>query len=407
MKTSYFDNFRYTPLLPSVQKIWNTYDHMNIRMPSAPYRSALEQDIFIETTKNTCAQSLNASPENIYFGPDYESTAYILISSLLQKYNTPPTILISEATLPHLLIILERFEKKKQIQLIKTPVDGEGFWEEEKVKDISSKQQIDIVMIDYVNHMLGTIQDIPTLQKNINEKQEKKPLYYCDATYAYGAIPINSQIFHCDIITCSGHTMGGPWGISAICTSQKHLYNLFDEKQNIYLIRLFGAAIEERFMHNNILSYTGASEKYALEWQKQRNLLYNEIQKKIPDTLCNGPLPYQGKEIDTKRHPGHLNITFEYIEGEALTLKLSFKGHEVTTGSACSHKALLADYALLAIGRKHEDSHGSLRFTFGWNNHISDINSLMKVLPDICTELREISSFQKGDNYSYDEIKKS
>jgi len=120
--------------------------------------------------------------------------------------------------------------------------------------------------------------------------------------------------------------------------------------------------------------------------EKLRDKIIDNVLK-IDHTFLNGH--------PKKRLPINANFSFRFIEGESLVLLLDSRGIEASTGSACSSKSLEPSHVLLAIGLKPEDAHGSLRITLGKDNTEKDVDYLLKVLPEIVSELREISPFKK------------
>ena len=96
---------------------------------------------------------------------------------------------------------------------------------------------------------------------------------------------------------------------------------------------------------------------------------------------------------EVPRLPGTSNISFFGIEGESLLIKLDMAGVEVSTGSACSSGAVEPSHVLLAMDVEPRLAQSSLRFSFGWNNRPEDVDEIMKVLPEIVEELRDITIY--------------
>ena len=109
--------------------------------------------------------------------------------------------------------------------------------------------------------------------------------------------------------------------------------------------------------------------------------------RKVKDTSVNGSRK--------KRLCNNANISFKYIEGEAMLLKLDEKGIAVSTGSACSSKELEPSYVLMALGLKHEEAHGSIRFTLSKETTESDVDFTIGAVEDVVKELRRISPLGK------------
>ena len=92
-----------------------------------------------------------------------------------------------------------------------------------------------------------------------------------------------------------------------------------------------------------------------------------------------------------QRHPGNLNVSFDYIEGEAILLMLDANGISVSTGSACSSKSLVPSHVLEAIGVSITKMNGTVRFTVGDFTTKEDIDYTVDVLIQIVERLRELS----------------
>jgi cysteine desulfurase len=106
----------------------------------------------------------------------------------------------------------------------------------------------------------------------------------------------------------------------------------------------------------------------------------------IPNSMVNGdPL---------NRLPGTLNISFEFVEGEAMLLMLDQVGICASSGSACTSGTLEPSHVLRALGVPFSFAHGSLRFSLGRFNTESDVDYITETLPPIIERLREISPFK-------------
>ena len=92
-----------------------------------------------------------------------------------------------------------------------------------------------------------------------------------------------------------------------------------------------------------------------------------------------------------KRHPGNLNVSFDYIEGEAILLLLDAHGICVSTGSACSSGSLAPSQVLEALGVPVTKMNGTIRFTVGDFTTDEDIDNVVEVLSKVVARLREMS----------------
>ena len=118
---------------------------------------------------------------------------------------------------------------------------------------------------------------------------------------------------------------------------------------------------------------------------KLRRMLWERIEKEIPEILLNGPKDF------SKRHPGNLNIAISYIEGESVLLMLDLNGISVSTGSACSSGSLGTSHVLNAIGVPITKSNGAIRLTVGDFTTEEDIDYVVETLKTVVAKLRELS----------------
>ena len=114
-----------------------------------------------------------------------------------------------------------------------------------------------------------------------------------------------------------------------------------------------------------------------------RNRLMIELPKKIEHVVVTGH-PFN-------RLPGNASFCVEFIEGESMLMLLNSQGVAVSSGSACTSKALKASHVLIAIGLSHAIAQGSLLLTFGVDNTDEDVDYVLEVLPPIVDRLRQMS----------------
>ena len=132
----------------------------------------------------------------------------------------------------------------------------------------------------------------------------------------------------------------------------------------------------------SFLSYGCASNIAYL--RELSNYLLEKIEKEISDVELNGP---RGE----KRAPHNINVSIDFIEGEAITMMLDQKGITVATGSACASEGLKANYVLMAMGKTHIQSHGSMKFTVSRYTTKAELDETVQALTEITKELRKRS----------------
>ena len=114
-----------------------------------------------------------------------------------------------------------------------------------------------------------------------------------------------------------------------------------------------------------------------------RDYFINKIFSRIDHVKLNGH--------PTRRLPGNINVSFEFVEGESILLNLDLEGIAASSGSACTSGALEPSHVLLAMGLPHETAHGSVRFTIGKDNTKEQLDYVLGVLEETIARLRAIS----------------
>jgi cysteine desulfurase len=115
------------------------------------------------------------------------------------------------------------------------------------------------------------------------------------------------------------------------------------------------------------------------------------ILNSVSDVITNGPL-------GDARVANNVNMSFLYVEGEALTVELSTHGVYVSSGSACTSRVLEPSHVLLAIGRKHEEAHGSILFKLSHYHTREDVDYALEVIPKAVERLRAISAWKQSES---------
>ena len=133
--------------------------------------------------------------------------------------------------------------------------------------------------------------------------------------------------------------------------------------------------------------------EHAAHSDKLRRMLWEKIEAEIPHITLNGPKDF------TKRHPGNLNISFSYIEGESIILLLDANGISCSTGSACSSGSLGSSHVLDAIGVPVTKANGACRLTVGDMTTEEDIDYVVEKLKVIVERLRELSPVNGAEGW--------
>jgi cysteine desulfurase len=261
------------------------------------------------------------------------------------------------------------------------PVDPDGRISAAAVKAAMTDKTI-LVSIMLANNEIGTVNPVDEIGAVV---KEKGALFHIDAVQGVGKIPFDVNKARCDLASISAHKMYGPKGIGALYVRRK---------PRVRITAQIDGGGHERGMRSGtlnvpaIVGFGKAAELCAAEMESEakrllalRERLREGIQSQVTDTFVNGSLEH--------RLPGNLNISFAYVEGEAMLMGL--KDVAVSSGSACTSASLEPSYVLRSLGVAEEMAHTSIRFGLGRFNTEEEVDFVIKTVVGKINKLRELS----------------
>lgn len=382
MRKIYFDHAATTPTDENVAQAMIEYMTTKFGNPSSVHAFGREVRKEVTEARDAIADLIGAANGNeIFFtsgGSESDNFALKGIAFANQKKGNH---IITTQIEHHAILHTCQWLEKHGFDVTYLPVDADGLVSLDDVKAAITDKTI-LISVMFANNEVGTIQPI----KEIGAIAKEKGIYFhTDAVQAVANVPIDVQEMNIDLLSLSGHKFYGPKGIGvlyirrgvkieAVQMGGAQERNLRAGTENVPAI--VGLGIVARNAKREL------SEK-AAHLTKLRDKLIQGIQTRILNVKLNGH--------PTKRLPGNVNVSFRFIEGEALLLNLDIKGIAASSGSACTSGSLDPSHVLLALGLTHETAHGSLRMTLGKMNTEADIDYVLEVLPEIVTRLRSMS----------------
>ncbi len=382
MKTSiYLDHAATTATRPEVVEAMLPYFTENFGNPSSIYELGANNKNAITTARDVIAKSLGTDSSNIYFtAGGTESDNWALIATA-EAYSSKGNHIITSKIEHHAVLHTCEYLEKHGFEVTYIDVDENGIVKLDQLKAAIRPTTI-LISIMFANNEIGTIQPI----KEIGAiAKEHKILFHTDAVQAYCQIPINVDEYNIDMLSASGHKLGGPKGIGFLYI-----------RKGVKIRSLIHGGGQERRRRagtENVPGIMGLAKavEIAIETMKSRTehelklreLLISRIYKEIPYVRLNGD--------HYKRLPNNVNFSFQFIEGESLLIMLDMAGICGSSGSACTSGSLDPSHVLLAIGLPHEIAHGSLRLTLGEENTEEEINFVVDKIKEIVDKLRGMS----------------
>ncbi|HEX5835324.1 MAG TPA: cysteine desulfurase NifS [Pyrinomonadaceae bacterium] len=235
------------------------------------------------------------------------------------------------------------------------------------------------------NNETGVLFPIDEIGRIVRERSEA--LFHVDGVQAVGKVPIELRSMEVDLFALSGHKLHAPQGVGALYV-----------RHNISLTPfIIGGAQEERRRAGTLavpnIVGLGAACRLAQDddghaaIETLRNQLEDGILEQVPNTRVNGT------RERSKRLPNTSNISFEYVEGQNILAHLDQQGICVSTGSACHSTTHESSATLKAMNVPYTAAQGSIRFSLGRYNTEADVETTLRVLPEIIEKLAAMSPY--------------
>ncbi len=241
-----------------------------------------------------------------------------------------------------------------------------------------------LVSVMFANNEIGVIQPIAEIGAIC---KEHKLVFHCDAVQALGKVPVDVAELGIDLLSMSAHKMYGPKGVGALYVRRG--------RPRIRLQPIIDGGGHERGMRSGTLAVhqivgMGKAALYAREdvetgkideVRRLRDKLWAGLQENLDELVINGSWEH--------RLPNNLNVSFSYVEGEALMMAI--KDIAVSSGSACTSASLEPSYVLRAMGVDVELAHSSIRFGIGRFTTEEEIDYAIQLVTEKVRWLREMS----------------
>ncbi|MBC8386501.1 MAG: IscS subfamily cysteine desulfurase [Actinobacteria bacterium] len=381
-KRIFFDNASTTRIDDHVFKEMEPYFRENYGNPSSLHDFGESAKIVVEQARKKVADMIGASAEEIYFTSCGTESNNLALWGLARALKGKGSHIISSVIEHHSIINPLKEMKKNGWNISLVPVDKYGLVNLGDIENEITGSTTVLISVMHANNEIGTIQKL----REISQIAKKHNIvFHSDGMATAGIIPVNVKELGIDAYSFSAQQLHGPKGVAALFIKRgTRIKPIFlggiQEKgrragtENVPGIVGFGEACELAKIRMN------ENMKYV---SKLRDSLIKRLEDKITDIKLNGH--------PTRRLPGNVHISFEYIEGESILLMLNMEGIAAASGSSCASQALKSSHVLNAIGLSPTMAQGSILFSLGKYNTDLEINRLLEVLPPIVKRLREMS----------------
>lgn len=384
--TVYLDNNATTCVSPEVRDVMMPFFCDLYGNPSSMHTFGGKVARYIERAREEVARFINASPDEIVFTGCATESDNAVIRGTADMFGSDLKVATTAVEHPAVLQPVRRL-KALGHETLEIGVDSKGALDLNALENFLKQPGKKLVSVMWANNETGVVFPI---EKIAEMCREHGAVFHTDAVQAAGKIAMDVQSVPVDMLSISGHKFHAPKGVGMMYIRRGTRLKSFlvgghQERgrragtENVpYIIGLAKACELAR------LGMAEESEKIA----KLRDRLEEGILASCPDVRVNGDKAF--------RLPNTLNVSFEYIEGEAIAYRLSDLGICVSTGSACASGSLDPSHVIRAMGVPFTAIHGSVRFSFSRYNTDADVDYVLKHLPGVIKELRAMSPFGPG-----------
>ncbi|MCA9500100.1 MAG: IscS subfamily cysteine desulfurase, partial [Nitrospira sp.] len=353
----YLDNHSTTPCDPRVLEMMLPYFTEKFgNAASRNHSFGWEAEEAVEIARKQIAHLIHADAKELIFTSGATESDNLALQGVVEMYREKGNHIITSSTEHRAVIDTAKYLEKKGVKVTFLPVDKAGMVSPDDVRNAITDQTI-LISIMMANNEIGTINPVAAIGK---VAKEKGVLFHCDATQGVGKIPVNVQEMGIDLMSFTAHKIYGPKGVGALYVRRK--------APRVRLEAMMYGGGHERGMRSGtlavplIVGFGKACELCEQEMStesvrmaKMRDRLQEGIMKSMDEVYLNGH--------PTERLPNNLNISFAYVEGEALLMGV--KEIALSSGSACTSATLEPSYVLRALGVGSDLAHSSIRFGLG------------------------------------------
>ena len=385
MKRIYFDHNATTPVAPEVLAAMLPYLKEEFGNASSIHAFGQNARGAVEQARSSVAALLGARAADIMFtSGGTESNNHAIFGAVAAAPGKAKHVITS--AIEHVAVLDTcKALAKSGVELTILPVDREGLVNPEHVRGAIRSETV-LITLMLANNEIGTIEPIEEIGKIA---AEKGIAFHTDAVQAAGKIPVDVEKLGVNLLSISAHKFCGPKGVGALYIRKGTqldplLYGGHSERdrrpgtEDVAAIAGMGKAAE--------LARIGMREENE-RIRGLRDRLERGLLERVPHSWVNG-----GR---APRVPNTSNMTFPFIEGEAMVIALDLKGIACSTGAACSSGAVEPSHVLVALGLAPEDARATLRLSLGRQTTEEEVNFALETIPPVIERLRQLSPTYK------------
>lgn len=382
MKTLYLDNNATTQIDSRVLENMQRYQKDIYGNSSSHHNEGRRSSELLSLSRKKIASLINAQEDEIIFTATGTESDNMAVRGYMIKFKPSEAHLIVSAVEHPAVLNTAKALQKDGFRVDFAPVDSNGIVDMKKLKSLI-REDTKLISVMAANNETGALQPIEAIGRIAGENGIA---FHTDAVQIMGKLPVDVECIGCSMLSASAHKFYGPKGVGflylkkgirirPVLTGGRHENQQRPGTVNVPLIAAMADALEYDIeeMGKNRERISALRDRLKKGISNMDNILINTPEESVYNTL---------------------NVSFPGIEGESMLLELDSKGICVSTGSACSSDSLDASHVMMAMGRDHLQSHGSLRISLGKYNTDEEIDYAIRVIDESIKRIRNISPYK-------------
>lgn len=383
-REAYLDHNAFSPLRPSAlaaMEPWLTSRGAN---PASPHRRGTRARAALDEARERIASALGATEHEVVFTSGATESNHLALLGCAQDPATGRRLPVVTTAIEHPSVLEPaRFlaERGSALSIVPPRRDG-AIHAEDVLGAIEEAGPGAIASVQAVNHETGSLLPIA----EIGRRRPADVWFHVDAAQSVGKAPLDLEKHRIDLLSLSGHKIGGPPGIGALLVRRgvplrplllggKQEGGLRSGTVPVALAVGFAVALEEALAESGELH--------------RRHKVFRERILAAARAAHPSAEPFGGPTV----HPSTLMIAFPGVDREALLVNLDLRGVRVSTGAACASGSLETSPVLRAMGVDEERARTAIRISLGWCTNEDDIDQLLEVLPEALARARRTETF--------------
>ncbi len=386
----YLDHAATTPMLPEAIEAM-VGELAVVGNPSSLHTAGRRARRVVEESREQLAAALGAGPSEVVFTSGGTEADNLAVKGTYRaRRDADPRrrrVLVSAVEHHAVLDSAQWLVEHEDAELVLLPVDRLGRVDPEAVRAQIEHDpgSVALVSVMWANNEVGTVQPVREVAEIAHEYDVP---VHSDAVQAVGQVPLDFAASGLDLMTVTGHKVGGPVGVGALLAVR-----------GAALSPLMHGGGQERQVRSGTIdepavrAFAVAADlavsrlpRTVARLTALRSALVSGVRAAVPDVVVNGDPDPAG------RLPGNAHLSFAGCDGDSLLYLLDAQGVQCSTGSACQAGVPQPSHVLEAMGLADELVRGALRLSLGHTTTDQDVERAVAAVPGAVARARGAAS---------------